>query len=102
MSTALEAPKVKVHQAVRTALKFFADSFKSQSPQDIQLEEIEMSDDGSRWLITVGYENPTLTRQVLTPLRQLVDARVAPRRYKVVTIDARTGHPVAIKIRPGL
>ncbi|MHB8519255.1 MAG: hypothetical protein ACYDH9_00735 [Limisphaerales bacterium] len=100
MSTAISGPKVDLNTAVKTALKFFNQSFGSVKLSDVQLEEIELSEDEGFWLITVGYDNPS----AVDPFRgkMFLPHQVPIRKYKVVSVDARTGRPVSIKIRAGV
>ncbi len=100
MSTTMAEPKVDLNSAVKTALKFFRDSFGVEKLSDVQLEEIELSDDRKFWLITVGYDNPTAVDASRGKL--VLPARVPIRKYKIVRISTATGQPVSIKIRPGL
>jgi hypothetical protein len=99
MSITSTGLQIDLRQAVKTAIRFFTDSFHLEKPVNVQLEEIEMSEDGFHWLITVGYDqlNSTLTK----PLKFMVPT-VVSRKYKIVKVDAQTGRPVSIKIRPGL
>jgi hypothetical protein len=90
---------MNLRQAVKTAIGFFGESFESEHPVNVQLEEVEMSDDGLDWLITVGYD-------VATSLEGTMLGQTFPglrvRKYKVVKVNARTGQPGSIKIRPEL
>jgi hypothetical protein len=100
MSLTMTGPQIDLRQAVQTAIKFFTDSFGLLRPSDAQLEEIEMSEDGRFWLITVGYDNPTAVNAVKGKF--VLPPRVPLRKYKVVKVDAQDGQAVSIKIRPGL
>ncbi len=100
MGTTETKPQIDLRQAVKTALRFFTDSFGLLKPSDAQLEEIEMSEDGRFWLITVGYDNPTAINVVSHKF--VLPHQVPLRKYKIVKVDAETGRPVSIKIRPGL
>jgi hypothetical protein len=100
MSTTATETQIDLRQAVKTAVKFFTESFGLARPSDAQLEEIEMSEDGRFWLITVGYDNPTAVNVVKGKF--VLPHQVPLRKYKVVKVDAQDGQPVSIKIRPGL
>ncbi len=68
---------------------------------DMRLEEIERSEDESRWFITVSFLRPLTTedqRTVLAPFAQVIGAD-KKRDYKSVEVDASTGEVRAIKIR---
>ncbi|HEY9174377.1 MAG TPA: hypothetical protein VI136_19000 [Verrucomicrobiae bacterium] len=98
MAATLEEPKIDVHQAVKTAIGFFQKSFAREKTQHLQLEEVELSEDGRIWLITLGYDDPVAVwSEALKPSPLL---RPRPlRKYKVVRIDAQTGKPMSVKIR---
>ncbi len=97
MSTTLDKPKVDVHQAVAAAIQFFNVSFSIMPLHHTQLEEVDMSEDGRFWLITLGYDDPAIA-QMPTPLDSLTRPRPL-RKYKVVHVDAETGKGIAIKNR---
>ena len=97
MSATLEKPKVEVHQAVAAAIVFFNQSFSIMLPRHVQLEEVDMTDDGKLWLITLGYDDPALS-QTPTPLEALMRPRPL-RKFKVVQVDAATGSANSIKNR---
>ena len=100
MNATVAGPKVDLNSAVKTALKFFRDSFGLLNPSDVQLEEIELSEDERYWLITVGYDNPTAVGALRG--KYVLPQKVPLRKYKVVRVDAQTGRPVSIKTRPGV
>lgn len=61
---------------------------------DVQLEEIELSEDGKTWLITLGiYESTASTYLLSKGLAETVS-------YKIFTIDAYSGDVISMKIRP--
>lgn len=97
MSAILEQPKVNLHAAVASALSFLKEAFTAATePRNLQLEEIEMSDDGRRWLVTLGYDDPAAAQ--LPTVDQLMRPRPL-RKYKVVHVDAESGKATAIKNR---
>ena len=97
MSATLEKPKVDVHQAVTAAIAFFNKSFSVMDLHHTQLEEVDMTEDGRLWLITLGYDDPAINQ---TPSSFDVFTRPRPlRKYKVVHVDANTGSASTIKNR---
>ena len=83
--------RLDAKQAVAVAMDYFRDLFPEAAGTGATLEEIEESEDGRRWLITLGYDR--------------MDARSAPqatdsRAYKIFTIDQTTGRVLSAKIRP--
>ena len=57
----------------------------------VSVEEVELSEDGCFWLITLGYYDPA------NPFSGLVVRGVLS--YKVFKIDAKTGQVVSMKVR---
>lgn len=100
MSTLIAEPATDVRTAVKAALSFFSESFRLVHPENVQLEEIELSDDERHWLITVGYDDPAHASRPTLKF-QLPGQRV-PRKYKVVRVDASTGRALSVKIRPNV
>lgn len=86
--------QIDVRQAFEAAKTFYGTLYPDRA-ENVRLEEVEQSEDGSTWLITLGYE-PKTVREVLQaglPLKT---------EYKVFTIDAFTGKVRSMKIRnPG-
>jgi hypothetical protein len=99
MATIIEEPRVDVHKAVKAAIAFFEKSFAHEKVENLQLEEVELSEDNRFWLITLGYDDPAATN--LYEATKIVAAlRPRPlRKYKVVRVDAENGKAVAVKIR---
>jgi hypothetical protein len=99
MPAIVEEPKIDVHKAVKTALGFFQKSFAHEKTEHLQLEEVELSEDGRFWFITVGYDDPAVT-----PMSEIMKGtpllRSRPlRKYKVIHVDTNSGKAVAVKIR---
>jgi hypothetical protein len=103
MSATIQEPKVDIHKAVKSAFNFFSKSFAHETTSNLQLEEVELSEDGHFWLITLGYDDPAVTgRTSLSTLIMNDSPMLKPRplrKYKVVRVDAETGKAVAVKIR---
>ena len=98
MTTTLHEPKINVHEAVRAAVDFFEETFAHEKTSHLQLEEIELSEDGRFWLVTVGYDDPVALEDDLIKASALLRRRPL-RKYKIVRVDAQTGRAVAVKIR---
>ena len=56
------------------------------------LEEIEESEDGKYWLVTVGYD-------VEKPSKMAMFGPEVTRDYKRLTVNNRTGEVLSVKIR---
>jgi hypothetical protein len=82
-----------VKDAAHRASEYFAGLYADQSVSNVQLEEVELSDDGQYWLITLSY--PERPHDVaLVPINFAFK-----RKYKVFKIDAKTGEVKSMKIR---
>lgn len=81
---------IKVQEAVEKA-KAHLNSFFPES-ENIQLEEVELTEKKTHWLITLSYEG--VSNSVASSL--LVGKSV---RYKVFKLDAKEGEVVSMKIR---
>jgi len=97
---------IDVKQAVAVAYDFFRSLYSNDSHvSNTHLEEVEISDDGKYWLITLSYfheQTPPLStlRQPLSTLNS--PWQNPPRQnkeYKIFRINAETGEPQAMKIR---
>ena len=77
-----------VKEAAQRASAFLAGLYTDQDVSNVQLEEVELSDDGKRWMITLSFPEPS----------QLGTFKFR-RKYKVFTIDAKTGDVKSMKIR---
>ena len=80
-----------VKEAAQKASDYFAALYSGQGISNVQLEEVELTDHGRYWLITLSYPQPSdLAGLFGTGSR---------REYKVFKIDARTGEVKSMKIR---
>lgn len=81
---------VNAREAVQIATDYFAVLFHLPAT-DIAPEEIERTDDGKYWLITLGY---TLARS-----GGFAGLGGGTRAYKIIKIDAYTGEPLSMKVK---
>ena len=79
-----------VKEAARKASEYFAGLYSDQKIPNVQLEEVEISDDGMYWLITLSYP--------VAPELAALNFNFK-RKYKVFTIDSKTGEVKSMKIR---
>lgn len=87
--------RVDVKQAVRSAVEF-----AGQLPSDLtmpRLEEVELSEDGSIWMITLSFDRAASSLGGIAA--SLVNRT---RDYKVFAVRADTGEVTSMKIRTGL
>lgn len=83
---------IDVKEAAQRASQYFADLYETESAA-VQLEEVELTEDGKFWLITLSY-----------PVRRAFDVPIPPfmqqkREYKLFKIDTKTGGVRSMKIR---
>jgi hypothetical protein len=91
---------IEVKEAVIKAFEFVEALYRGGCLQAPQLEEVELSDDGSKWFITVSFLRPKSFNDATKELR---DAGIVPpqyeREYKLVTLSAEDGAVQSMKIR---
>ncbi|CCF85538.1 hypothetical protein [Nitrolancea hollandica] len=90
---------VTVKEAVRLARAYLLDLFENESLPNLRLEEVELSDDGSHWLVTYGFT--ASEKDIEQPLfKGFGPSTTRTRRdYKIIKINAQTGEPVSMTIR---
>ncbi|OUC13585.1 MAG: hypothetical protein B0A82_16650 [Alkalinema sp. CACIAM 70d] len=94
---------IDVKNAVSSAYKYLQaiqEMFGGEF-DDLRLEEIELSEDQTSWLITLGYDLPIKNRSAL---HELLATPTQPqqlfrREYKLFKVNAETGMVEAMKIR---
>ncbi|MHB8522128.1 MAG: hypothetical protein ACYDH9_15390 [Limisphaerales bacterium] len=93
-SPAKSKPLVEAKQAAQAAFQYIQHLFSPSSAFDLSLEEVELSPDGSCWLVTLGFNEPAPKNSNLPEF-----LRVPIRKLKVLKVDARSGEVLAMKIR---
>jgi hypothetical protein len=91
-----------VKTAVKIAFDYFARIYPEakQKFQDIRLEEVELSDDESTWLVTIGFSRPLpLDSFLKNAPKFLLGEHQYQRDYKVFRIDAQSSKVRSMKIR---
>lgn len=97
--------RINVKEAVRIAVEYVRELYAPEQLDDLRLEEVELSDDGKHWFITLGFAAPELKRQQRQPeppggsVLSLLRPQTLEREYKVVKINARSGDVQSMKIR---
>jgi hypothetical protein len=81
-----------VKEAAQRASEYFAGLYADQGVSNVQLEEVELTDDAQYWLITLSY--PVIPDMAGMPINL-----VSRRNYKVFKIDSKTGEVKSMKIR---
>ena len=84
--------RVLVKQAVKAAVEFLRDVQEGSTPEDVSVEEVELSDQDATWRITLGYSPPGSSINKLT-------GKEVYRQFKIFQVDAQTGEVISMKIR---
>ncbi|RIH85315.1 MULTISPECIES: hypothetical protein [Calidithermus] len=84
---------IDVKQAVQIANDYIQSLFTERQIPELRLEEVELSQDGSFWEVTLSF----VVREP-TAYLSLGDA-ARTREYKVFRINAETGQVQSMKIR---
>lgn len=82
-----EKERIAAKDAAVKANQYFTEIVGPRA--NIIVEEVELSKSGSYWLITLGYDGPSLGRITI----------YAKREYKIFEVDVYTGEVVSMKIR---
>jgi hypothetical protein len=91
---------IDVKAAVASAIEAARGFYAGQEIIDLDLEEVELSDNQAYWLITLGFHVPNRN-----PAKSIASAMMTEgpqkyqRKYKVFRIDANTGAVMSMKIR---
>ena len=84
-----EAQRIPAKDAVTAAAAYFTEVTGYTS--GVTVEEIELTEDGKTWLVTLGF----VAREERTPVVWLR----ADKAYKVFSVNAVTGEVTSMKIR---
>ncbi|MEO8395573.1 MAG: hypothetical protein ABI700_21440 [Chloroflexota bacterium] len=89
--------RIDVREAITNARDYIKFVYEDQKLGRLMLEEVELSEDESKWLITVGFDvaaPPTKYAGISPLIPDFV------RSYKIITVDAFDGKVLSMKIRP--
>ena len=88
---------IDVKQAVSIAISHLNDLYPDTKLEGVMLEEVELSSDGRRWLVTIGFDKPKkVTGAALVfPFAVAATERV----YKIITISSDHGQFVSMRMR---
>jgi len=95
---------IDVTSAVRTAGEYFKSiesDLNGKTPENLRLEEIEKTEDGNYWLITLGHDVINKVNRVAAVFSPS-DAEPGleySREYKLFRVNASTGEVESMKIR---
>ena len=86
-------------EAVRKCVVYFHRLYPNfGTDANVMIEEVEESEDGAYWLVTLGYDVQRRLSRTAGNLQDVFGPQVA-RHYKVFKVDAKTGRIVSMKIR---
>lgn len=87
---------IDVKQAVQSAESYVRSLFPESELRHLRLEEVDRSEDDSRWNITLGWIEPAVAAGGILFSAGM---RTLPRVYKLFEIDTETGEVTSMKIR---
>lgn len=89
---------IDVKEAVNEAVQSTSRFYEGHELKDLLLEEVEMSEDGKYWLITIGFDMPH-SNQSKNVLMIVLNEHKYIRKYKIFKIDSKSGKVLSMKIR---
>lgn len=94
------ANRLDLKGAVKIAIQYFTDLYPQFALANLLLEEVEESENRAIWTITLGYDVKRIPEPTHPSLEKLF-TQPPPfvRKYKIITIDAKTGRVISMKIR---
>lgn len=93
---------INVKEAVTAAMSFMTDLYNARELANLSLEEVELSDDGEYWSITLGYTRPVTSLQPHNPaatLQSYLNQQKIEQVYKVVSVRNQDGQVTSMKMR---
>jgi uncharacterized OB-fold protein len=88
---------IEAKVAVKNAVRFLQELYGDEAVQDIRLEEVELSEDGNVWHVTLSF-SPTNGGSTSSDLAAALGV-LTKREYKIVTVWSSTGEVRSMKIR---
>jgi len=82
---------IEVHEAIRSATKTLQALYEGRELHNLLLEEVEMAEDESEWIVTLGFDAPDSSAPSILPSMK--------RHYKLFHINAESGKVKSMKIR---
>jgi hypothetical protein len=83
---------IPVKEAVKRAMVFLAELQEANPPEDVTIEEVELSNDGLFWLITISFFPSGSSIAALTGKKPF-------KQYKIFRVDAESGEVISMKMR---
>ena len=90
---------IGIEEAVRAAKDFAERLYAEGELRQLRVEEIETTDDDTKWLVTLGWVEPAVRQ--FGGIAGIANNSIEPlpRVYKVFTIDAENGEVESMKMR---
>jgi hypothetical protein len=82
---------IDVKQAAQSASNFVTGLYSDRTISDVRLEEVELSEDGRYWLITLSFPPPASSVNSMLGIGR--------RDYKIFKVDRDSGEVLSMKIR---
>ena len=94
---------INVKDAIKAAMVFVGETFNTGTNADpiasMRLEEVEPSENGRDWLITISLVRGLGSGALSAVLGSLSEPPAKHRDYKTVNVDGETGVVKSVKIR---
>jgi hypothetical protein len=92
---------ISLSQAIDSAQQFVSSYFSTDEIKSLRLEEVELSDDGKSWKITLGWVEPAVRTTSVGGLmgQGRADIVPLPRVYKQFLVNTETAEVTAMKFR---
>jgi hypothetical protein len=90
--------RIDLKAAVKRATDYFLKLFPQFKTANVMLEEVEENEDGSYWLITIGFDQPSKPHPLAGSLSTVFGPQTY-RQYKIFKVDSTTGRVMSMKIR---
>ena len=94
---------MEANDAIKRARDYVKSVYADTKVTNVMLEEIEKSEDGRYWHVTIGFTRPAVVRDETYSeairTASLVSGRPLERDYKQIVIDDASGEVVAMRIR---
>ncbi|AGY57385.1 hypothetical protein [Gloeobacter kilaueensis] len=102
MEIANQGQRISLKEAVQVARKCLEELYSDIRIYDILVEEVEISPDMSKWIITLGFTRKLADVSGMTSSASAIFEALKQqikREYKLFAVDAETGLVESMKIR---
>jgi hypothetical protein len=85
-------PEADVKTAVRSAIDFMYQVRQGNPPEDVAVEEVDLSENGLEWVITLGYYPGGTSMKRFS-------GEASDRQFRVFRVSRATGEVLSMKMR---